>query len=248
MSSIFLAVVVYIHRNCPGHELIDILNTLGFSDDYKEIQRLNIVFLTKGDTDHRQQKFIQLSSKKSNRQIVNQLHQQCPYPQALHFCRTHWQLWASSLKTEDHRYLEAFTKDTNTHDKVWKPLLKSQTPKISCKGWGNILSESVWSRATTWSGQVPLNHVQQANQQIIAIYQIWVTNTAAFKQCFITVTCISLYSEWLCNEISACAWCWQDRGEVLVLAETDNPVVPDNLCNAGAKLHLAEHMYVGKQD
>ena len=190
ISSTLLAVAVYIHRNYAGRGLIDILITPGFSDDYKEIQRLKIVFLTKGDTDNRQQKFTQLSSRKSNRQIVNQLHQQCPSPQAHIFCRTHWQLWASSLKIEDHRYLEAFTKDANIHDKVWKPLLKSPTPMISCKGWGNIPSESLWSRATTWSGQVPLHHVQQAHQQIIAIHQIWVTNTA-FKKCFITIPCVS---------------------------------------------------------
>ena len=44
--------------------------------------------------------------------------------------------------------------------------------------------------------------------------------------------------QWLCNEISAYAWCWQDRGGWLVPVETDNPVAPDNLCNAGAKLHV----------
>ena len=54
--------------------------------------------------------------------------------------------------------------------------------------------------------------------------------------------------QWLCNEISAYAWCWQDRGGWLVPAETDNPVAPDNLCNAGAKLHVAEHVDASRQD
>ena len=93
------------------------------------------------------------------------------------------------LKTEDHSYLEAFTKGTNTHDKVGKPLVKTPTPMISYKGWGSIPSESVWSRATTWSGRVPLHHVQQAYQQIIVIHRIWVTNIAS-KQCCITVPCV----------------------------------------------------------
>ena len=96
----------------------------------------------------------------------------------------------AALKTEDHRYLEAFTKYTNTHDNVGKPLLKSPTPMISCKGWGNIPSESVWSRATTLSGQVPLHHVQQAHQQITVVHKILVTITA-FKQYCITVPCVS---------------------------------------------------------
>ena len=49
----------------------------------------------------------------------------------------------AALKTEDHSYLEAFTKGTNTHDKVGKPLVKTPTPMISYKGWGSIPSESV---------------------------------------------------------------------------------------------------------
>ena len=88
-----LLVAVYIPRNYAGLEL-------GFSDDCKEVQCLNTVFLTKGDTDYHQQKFAQLSStwsRKSNRQIVNQLRQQCPSPQALHICWIHWQLGASSV-------------------------------------------------------------------------------------------------------------------------------------------------------
>ena len=52
ISSILLVVAVYIHRNYAGLEVIDILNTLGFSDDYKEVQRLNMVFLTKSDPDY----------------------------------------------------------------------------------------------------------------------------------------------------------------------------------------------------
>ena len=93
-----------------------------------------------------------------------------------------------SSETEDHSYLEAFTKDTNTHDKVGKPLLKIPTSMLSFKGWGSIPSESVWSRAATGCGQVPLHHGQQTHQQIIVIYRIWVTNTAS-KQCCFTVPC-----------------------------------------------------------
>ena len=48
-----------------------------------------------------------------------------------------------ALKTEDHSYLEAFTKGTNTHGKVGKPLVKTPTPMISYKGWGSFPSESV---------------------------------------------------------------------------------------------------------
>ena len=97
ISSILLVVAVYIHRNYAGRELIDILNTLGFSNDYKEVQHLSTVFVTRGEPDYHQQKSTQLSStcsRKSNRQIVNQLCQQCPSPQALHICRIHWQLEA----------------------------------------------------------------------------------------------------------------------------------------------------------
>ena len=36
----------------------------------------------------------------------------------------------ATLKTEDHSYLEALTKDTNTDDKVEKPLLQTPTPMI----------------------------------------------------------------------------------------------------------------------
>ena len=65
----------------------------------------------------------------------------------------------------------------------------------------------------------------------------WKPNSAASQyHAFHTV------QQWLCNEILAYAWCWQGRGGWLVPAETDNPVAPDNLCNAGAKLHVAEHV------
>ena len=89
----------------------------------------------------------------------------------------------AALKTEDHRYLEAFTKYTNTHDNVGKPLLKSPTPMISCKGWWNIPSESVWSRATTLSGQVPLHHVQQARSSANHCYP----QNFSYKHCLQTV-------------------------------------------------------------
>ena len=80
--------------------LIDIPNTLGFSAAYKEVQRLNTVFLTKGDPDYHLQKFAQLSStcsRKSNRQLANQLCQQRPSPHAVLICGIHWQLEASSV-------------------------------------------------------------------------------------------------------------------------------------------------------
>ena len=92
----------------------------------------------------------------------------------------------AALKTEDHSYLEAFSKGTNTHDKVGKSLVKTPTPMI---GWVSIPSESAWSRATTLSGRVSLHHVQQAHQQIIVIHRIWVLNIAS-KQCCITVPCV----------------------------------------------------------
>ena len=153
----------------------------------------------------------------------------------------------AALKTEDHNYLEAFTKYTNTHDKVGKPLLKIPTPMLSCTGWGSIPSESVWSRATTWSGQVPLYHGQQTHQQIIVIYRIWVTNTAS-KQCCFTVLCIqhcstvAMYwniSMWMVVT-RQCGW--------LVPSETYNPVAPDNLCDKDVKLHVAKHVDAGRQD
>ena len=59
VSPILLAVAVYIHRKYASRELIDILNTLGFSDDYKEVQRLNTAFLAKGDPDYNLQNFTQ---------------------------------------------------------------------------------------------------------------------------------------------------------------------------------------------
>ena len=37
----------------------------------------------------------------------------------------------AALKTEDHSYLEAFTKGTNTCGNVGKPLVKTPTPMIS---------------------------------------------------------------------------------------------------------------------
>ena len=157
----------------------------------------------------------------------------------------------AALKTEDHSYLEAFTKGTNTHNKVGKPLLKTPIPMISCKGWGGPPSESVWSRATTWSGRVPLHH--QAHQLIKLIsksslatwfeLQTLPPNSAASQyHAFHTV------QRWLCNEISTCAWCRQNRGGWLVPAETDNPVAPDNLCNVGTKLDVAEHVDASRQD
>ena len=73
ITPILLVVVIYSHRNYAGRELIAILNTLGLSDDCKEVQRLNTVFLSKDNPDYHQQKFAQLSStysRKSNRQLV----------------------------------------------------------------------------------------------------------------------------------------------------------------------------------
>ena len=59
VSPILLAVAVYIHRKYASRELIDISNTLGFSGDYKEVQRLNTAFLAKGDPDYNLQNFTQ---------------------------------------------------------------------------------------------------------------------------------------------------------------------------------------------
>ncbi len=49
VSPILLAVAVYIHRKYASRELIDILSSMGFADDYKEIQRLNYAFLSKDE-------------------------------------------------------------------------------------------------------------------------------------------------------------------------------------------------------
>ena len=47
----------------------------------------------------------------------------------------------AALKTEDHSYLESFTKGTNTHDKLGKPLLKTQTPMTKL---GRMGKSSFW--------------------------------------------------------------------------------------------------------
>ena len=45
ISPVLLSTAVYIHRRYASRELIDILNALGFSDDYREVQRLNSTFI-----------------------------------------------------------------------------------------------------------------------------------------------------------------------------------------------------------
>ena len=52
ISPLLLSIAVYIHRRYGSRELIDILNSLSFSDDYHEIQRLNTALMQSGVTDY----------------------------------------------------------------------------------------------------------------------------------------------------------------------------------------------------
>ena len=45
VSPILLSTAIYIHRRYASRELIDILNALGFSDDYREVRRFNSTFI-----------------------------------------------------------------------------------------------------------------------------------------------------------------------------------------------------------
>ena len=45
ISQVLLSTAAYIHRRYASRELIDILNALGFSDDYREVQRFNSTFI-----------------------------------------------------------------------------------------------------------------------------------------------------------------------------------------------------------
>ena len=45
ISQVLLSTAVYINRRYASRELIEILNALGFSDDYREVQRLNSTFI-----------------------------------------------------------------------------------------------------------------------------------------------------------------------------------------------------------
>ena len=59
ISPLLLAVAVYVHRKYGSRELVDILNRLGFSDDYKEVQRLNSIFVVSGEPEYNLQSFTQ---------------------------------------------------------------------------------------------------------------------------------------------------------------------------------------------
>jgi len=59
VSPILLAIAVYIHRKYASRELIDILSSIGFADDYKEIQRLDYAFLCKDEPSYNLNGFTQ---------------------------------------------------------------------------------------------------------------------------------------------------------------------------------------------
>ena len=59
ISPLLLALAVYVHRKYGSRELVDILNSLGFSDDYKEVQRLNSAFVVSGESEYNLQSFTQ---------------------------------------------------------------------------------------------------------------------------------------------------------------------------------------------
>lgn len=46
VSPILLAISVYVHKNLESKELVTMLNTLGFADDYREVKRLYAAFMT----------------------------------------------------------------------------------------------------------------------------------------------------------------------------------------------------------
>ena len=59
ISPLLLAIAVYVHRKYGSRELVDILNSLGFPDDYKEVQRLNRAFVVSGEPEYNLQNFTQ---------------------------------------------------------------------------------------------------------------------------------------------------------------------------------------------
>ena len=59
ISPILLSIAMYIHRKYASRELIDILSSLGFSANYKEVQRLNCAFLTNVEPDYNLSGFTQ---------------------------------------------------------------------------------------------------------------------------------------------------------------------------------------------
>ena len=59
ISPILLSIAMYIHRKYASRELIDILSSLGFSANDKEVQRLNCAFLTNVEPDYNLSGFTQ---------------------------------------------------------------------------------------------------------------------------------------------------------------------------------------------
>ena len=59
ISPILLAIAVYIYQKHASRELIDILSSLGFSDDYKEVQRMVSSFIRNGDSSYNLKTFSQ---------------------------------------------------------------------------------------------------------------------------------------------------------------------------------------------
>lgn len=59
ISPILLAIAVYIHQRYASRELIDILSSLGFSDDYKETQKMVSSLITNSDPSYNLDKFSQ---------------------------------------------------------------------------------------------------------------------------------------------------------------------------------------------
>lgn len=59
ISPILLAIAVYIHQRYASRELIDILSSLGFSDDYKETQKMVSSLIINSDPSYNLDKFSQ---------------------------------------------------------------------------------------------------------------------------------------------------------------------------------------------
>ena len=59
VSPILLGIAVYIHRKYASRELIDILNSMSFADDYKEVQRFESALISDGEPSYELDGFTQ---------------------------------------------------------------------------------------------------------------------------------------------------------------------------------------------
>ena len=142
-------------------------------------------------------------------------------------------IWKPLLKAQ-HPWesWEAFSKDINTHDKLQR--MGKYSFWICMKQSNNLIWTSAASSCTKSSSA---NHRYPPD--------------LSYKHCLQTVLHHSTLHSALFNNGYVMKYqdrCWQDRGGWLVPAETDNPVAPDDLCNACAKLHVAEHVDARRQD